>query len=301
MEGPPGSPGPQGESGTCPASCESLPGSPGQQGVPGPAGARGLPGVLGPMGPKGIMGNKGDMGMPGDPGMDGRKGDPGEQGLCECTDGANGTDGKQGEKGVKGDKGVTGAQGVQGLMGLKGQEGSMGLMGIPGPCSPAIQSAFSASLDVSFPAPNWPVPFPRVLVNVQGDFNPFMGMYKAPINGTYVFTFNLAIMERPLKVGLFKNFNSMVKLTEGSQQSTTSYTVVLHLAMDDMVWLQVKDFTTNGIYTGAESSSTFSGYLLYPDSCEVPKGRFFQPTPTFKPKDFNWGSDSTTPTPTAKP
>uniref|UniRef100_G3PT68 C1q domain-containing protein n=1 Tax=Gasterosteus aculeatus TaxID=69293 RepID=G3PT68_GASAC len=236
MEGPPGSPGPQGESGTCPASCESLPGSPGQQGVPGPAGARGLPGVLGPMGPKGIMGNKGDMGMPGDPGMDGRKGDPGEQG------------------------------GVQGPMGLKGQEGSMGLMGIPGPCSPAIQSAFSASLDVSFPAPNWPVPFPRVLVNVQGDFNPFMGMYKAPINGTYVFTFNLAIMERPLKVGLFKNFNSMVKLTEGSQQSTTSYTVVLHLAMDDMVWLQVKDFTTNGIYTGAESSSTFSGYLLYPDS-----------------------------------
>uniref|UniRef100_A0A8C2WWN5 C1q domain-containing protein n=1 Tax=Cyclopterus lumpus TaxID=8103 RepID=A0A8C2WWN5_CYCLU len=227
------------------------------------SGTRGLPGVLGPMGPKGIMGNKGDMGMLGDPGMTGQKGDQGEQGMCECTDGADGADGKQGEKGAAGDKGHTG---VQGPIGLKGQEGSMGLMGVPGPCSPAIKSAFSASMNQSFPAPNWPVPFPRVILNMPAHFNPLMGMYTAPINGTYVFTFNLAVRRKPLKVGLFRNFFSVIKVTEGTDQSTTSQTVVLHLTMGEMVWLQVKDDTTNGIFTSDESSSTFSGYLMYPDS-----------------------------------
>ncbi|XP_031694445.1 inner ear-specific collagen-like [Anarrhichthys ocellatus] len=304
MEGPPGSEGPQGETGTCPASCESLPGPPGEQGVPGPAGTRGLPGVQGPMAPKGIMGNKGDMGMPGDSGMNGQKGDQGERGLCECTDGADGSDGNQGEQGGKGDKGDTGAQGVQGSVGLKGNEGSMGLMGPPGPCSPAIQSAFSASLNQSFPAANWPVPFQRIHLNMQGHFDTFISIYTAPINGTYVFTFSLAISGKPLKVGLFLNFSPVVKKTEVTIPSTMSHTVVLHLTMGDRVWLQVRDSSTNGMFTDRESTSTFSGYLMYPDSCQMPRGRGFPNTgptvmPAFKPQGYKW--DSPTPTPTTHP
>ena len=221
-----------------------------------------------------MMGDIGLKGGPGDPGKDGPKGDQGEIGICECTDGMDGTDGTTGAKGDKGDKGDTGGIGVKGTMGLKGTMGDMGHMGPPGPCSPAIQSAFCASINMSFPIPNWPVPFSVVINNQQGHFNiPLLGMYTAPVNGTYVFTYNLAVKVRPLKVGLFVNFEPMCKTTEASDQSTASKTVVLRLAMGDMVWLQVKDFDTNGMYVDYESSSTFCGFLLHPDSCEMPLSR----------------------------
>uniref|UniRef100_A0A665UQI8 C1q domain-containing protein n=1 Tax=Echeneis naucrates TaxID=173247 RepID=A0A665UQI8_ECHNA len=81
---------------------------------------------------------------------------------------------------------------VRGLVGPKGNQGDMGLIGQPGPCSPAIQSAFSACVNESFPQENMPIPFPHVVTNRQGHFNPLKGMYMAPVNGTYVFSFNLA-------------------------------------------------------------------------------------------------------------
>ncbi|XP_047223737.1 collagen alpha-1(X) chain [Girardinichthys multiradiatus] len=284
--GPPGTQGPQGEEGICPASCDSVPGAPGLQGPPGPAGARGLPGVQGVVGPMGLKGDKGDMGVPGGPGLNGQKGDQGEQGTCNCTDGKNGTNGTPGERGSKGEKGDTGPQGIKGPTGLTGNQGNMGLMGPPGPCSPAIQSAFSACINQSFPAENWPVPFPEILMNEQRHFNPSMGMYTAPVNGTYVFSFHLATKQKPLKVGLFRNFYPVVRVTEASSQATASHTVVLHLTMGDQIWLQVKDSLTNGIFTDSESKSTFSGYLLHPDSCDAAFGRMFlQPHPT---GGFNW-------------
>ncbi|XP_053186861.1 complement C1q and tumor necrosis factor-related protein 9-like [Scomber japonicus] len=280
--------GPQGESGTCPASCESVQGPTGPQGLPGPAGSRGLPGVRGLGGPKGFKGDKGDLGMAGTPGMDGQKGDRGEQGLCNCTDGMDGTDGRPGEKGPKGDKGDMGTEGVQGPIGLKGNQGFIGPMGPPGPCSPVIHSAFSASLNQSFPAPNWPIPFPHVITNQMGHFNPAMGIYTAPVNGTYVFTSHLALSDKMLKVGLFHNFYPVIKTTAVNSQATTSQTVVLHLSMLDQVWLQVKNSTTNGIHSDTESSSTFSGYLLYPDSCEYPVGRHHQHLQNYQRGDFGW-------------
>ncbi|KAI3374549.1 hypothetical protein L3Q82_021117 [Scortum barcoo] len=289
MAGPPGSQGPQGETGICPASCDSVQGLPGIQGTPGPAGARGLPGVQGPMGPKGLKGDKGDLGRPGDPGVNGQKGDQGEKGKCECTDGADGADGRPGEMGAKGEKGDTGAKGVQGLMGLKGNAGVIGLTGPPGPCSPTIQSAFSACINQSFPMPNYPVSFPLVHTNPQGHFNPLMGMaYTAPVvNGTYVFSFHVAVAVKVLKVGLFVNFYPIFKATEATDQATTSQTAVLHLSMGDRVWLQVKDTKTNGMYTDSESSSTFSGYLLYPDSCDAPVGRHHLLQPPLM-EEFSW-------------
>ncbi|GLD50649.1 collagen alpha-1(X) chain-like protein [Lates japonicus] len=299
--GPPGAQGPQGETGTCPASCESAQGPPGLQGPPGPAGGRGLPGVMGAVGPKGIKGDKGDLGMPGDPGLNGQKGDQGEQGVCECTDGVDGADGRPGEKGIKGEKGDTGPQGVQGLMGPKGNEGMIGLSGPPGPCTPAIQSAFSACINESFPRQDWPVAFPHVLTNLQGHFNPFTGIYTAPVNGTYVFSYHLAVAFRTLKVGLFLNRYPVIRTTEATSQATASQTIILHLKAFDQVWLQVKDPVTNGIFTDKESSSTFSGYLMYPDSCDIPMGRHhqWQQPPVFEARDFSWDGpqDTTTPQP----
>lgn len=297
MEGPAGSEGPKGDTGTCPASCESVPGEKGHQGPPGPVGGRGLPGVKGSMGPKGMLGDKGHMGRPGDTGTNGMKGDQGEQGVCECTDGADGADGSHGDKGTKGDKGDIGMKGELGNMGLKGDEGMMGHMGVPGPCSPAIQSAFSACINQSYPAPNWPVSFPKVLTNQQGHFNADMGIYTAPINGTYLFTFNLAVALKPLTAGLFKDHYPKVIVTALTDQSTTSQTIVLHLSMGSMVWLQVKNNYTNGMYTSYESSSTFSGYLVHPDSCEMPLGRhFMSPEPTM-PGSYHWDTATTIPPP----
>ncbi|XP_029381575.1 inner ear-specific collagen-like [Echeneis naucrates] len=296
--GPPGEQGPQGESGTCPASCESVEGPPGVQGPPGPAGARGLPGVKGAMGPNGMMGDKGDMGRPGDPGVSGEKGDRGETGECECSDGMNGSRGLTGEKGAKGDKGDMGVQGVRGLVGPKGNQGDMGLIGQPGPCSPAIQSAFSACVNESFPQENMPIPFPHVVTNRQGHFNPLKGMYMAPVNGTYVFSFNLAVAFRTLKVGLFVNLYPLIRMTEGTSQATASQSLVLHLYRGDQVWLQVKNTLTNGIFTDSESSSTFSGYLLYPDTCEFPLGRdHHHHVRVYQEGDFSWDGPPPPPPP----
>ncbi len=241
--------------------------------------------------------------MTGDPGLDGPKGDQGEQGVCNCTDGEPGDDGKPGEKGAKGYKGDTGAQGIQGPLGPKGDQGNMGLMGPPGPCSPAIQSAFSASINQSFPIHNLPVPFVNVLTNQQGHFNPAKGIYTAPVNGTYVFSLHLAVADRTLKVGLYVNFFPLVRSTETTDQSTTSQTLVLHLNMGDRVWLQVKNNVTNGMYTNSESSSTFSGYLLHPDSCEMPLGRYhLMPDLTDDMPEYSWdGPKGTTTTTTPSP
>lgn len=299
LSGPAGAQGPQGEAGTCPTSCEIVQGPSGPQGPPGPAGTRGLPGIQGLLGPKGFKGNKGDLGIPGEPGLNGQKGDQGEKGVCECTDGADGNDGTPGENGATGDKGDTGSEGVQGPMGQKGNKGDMGHDGSPGPCSPAIQSAFSACINESFPAQNLPVPFSHVLTNQQGHFNPLRGIYTAPVNGTYVFSFHLAVSGRTLKVGLFRNFYPIVRATEGADQSTTSQTVILHLTRGDQVWLQVKDAMTNGMHTDSESSSTFSGYLLHPDSCDMPVGRVFFPIITEPEENYSWDGPqgNTTPSP----
>uniref|UniRef100_A0A673BDJ4 C1q domain-containing protein n=1 Tax=Sphaeramia orbicularis TaxID=375764 RepID=A0A673BDJ4_9TELE len=165
--------------------------------------------------------------------------------------------------------------GQKGDLGEKGQpgQGMPGMMGMPGPCTPAIKSAFSALLNTSFPIKNWPVSFPNVLYNLQEHFNPNMGIYTAPVNGTYLFSFNLAVKDKPLKVGLFRNFLPVIKTTEGSSISTVSQVIILHLHMLDQVWLQVKDEDNNGMYAGGESTSSFTGVLLTPDSCDYPMNR----------------------------
>uniref|UniRef100_A0A665UVX1 C1q domain-containing protein n=1 Tax=Echeneis naucrates TaxID=173247 RepID=A0A665UVX1_ECHNA len=215
----------------------------------------------------GLKGDMGDLGHPGDPGSVGEKGEPGQMGECNCTDGLDGDPGQKGDKGDKGHQGYTGPAGQRGPQGDKGDLGPIGLMGPPGPCMPTIQSAFAAGLASSYPPPNSPVVFPYVHYNIQGSYNPSNGLYTAPINGTYVFNYHLTVHERVLKVGLFHNFLPVVKTT------------------DPKVWIQVKDSVTNGMYAGTEASSTFSGFLLHPDTCDVALLRAPMP-PLMVPEDI---------------
>lgn len=286
MNGRTGDPGPPGEPGQCPASCESTRGSPGEVGLPGAVGPRGLPGMTGNPGIKGQKGDKGEIGIPGLQGVSGSKGDRGEQGLCNCKDGDKGAAGNPGSVGSKGEKGDVGHQGTTGVGGLKGEKGDTGMRGIQGPCSPAIQSAFSARLGNIYPLPDLPVPFTEVIYNMQFHFDPSTGVYRAPVNGTYIFNYNLVVFNKALKVGLFHNYLPIVKSTELVSLGTVSQQVVLHLNMGDTVWLQVKDTVSNGMYATSESSSTFSGFLLYPDSCDIPFSRDF-PDPV--DGTYSWG------------
>uniref|UniRef100_A0A672R4G5 Complement C1q tumor necrosis factor-related protein 7-like n=1 Tax=Sinocyclocheilus grahami TaxID=75366 RepID=A0A672R4G5_SINGR len=254
LDGPTGEQGPNGEDGQCPETCEPIPGPAGEPGLPGPAGARGLPGLNGDHGPKGMKGDPGVVGESGVPGVPGEKGDQGPQGLCNCQDGA---------------------PGAQGQTGPKGDQGEMGMTGIPGPCSPTVQSAFSAALLTSNPTPSRPVPFKRVIYNLNLHYNPDNGVYTAPVNGTYVFSYHLQVSTRMLKVGLFHNFEATVRTTTSVEMNTASQQVVMSLNQGDWVWVQVKDITSNGMFTGSEASSTFSGFLLYPDRCDDMFGRDF--------------------------
>ncbi|CAJ1066404.1 hypothetical protein L3Q82_018553 [Xyrichtys novacula] len=289
LEGPPGDPGRKGEDGVCPHACESSQVPSGPPGQPGSSGPRGLPGSPGPMGLKGEKGDTGGMGAPGVPGLVGDKGEPGPQAECNCTVGLEGAPGPQGEKGEQGQVGVTGQRGPQGE---KGDIGPQGMMGPPGPCMPSIQSSFAAGLTSSYPQPNAPVVFAHVLYNVQGSYNPVSGLYTAPINGTYVFSYHLTVHERVLKVGLFHNYRPVVITTDPKVLGTTSHSVILHLAQGDQVWLQVKDSATNGMYAGSESSSTFSGFLLHPDSCDMALLRAPRPFMATPQGEYSWGSMS---------
>uniref|UniRef100_A0A671TJZ6 C1q domain-containing protein n=1 Tax=Sparus aurata TaxID=8175 RepID=A0A671TJZ6_SPAAU len=240
LDGRPGDQGPKGDDGVCLETCESSQGPPGPAGVPG-------------MGPKGRKGDMGDMGRPGVPGSVGEKGELGPQGECNCTDGVDGVEGQKGDKGDTGEEGRMGPEGQTGPQGAKGNMGDMGMMGRPGPCMPSIQSAFAAGLTSSYPPPNAPVVFSHIHYNIQGSYDPSKGIYTAPINGTYLFSYHLTVYERVLKVGLFLNFKPMVKTTDTKVLGTTSQQIIVHMARGDRVWIQVKDKVTNGMFAGSES------------------------------------------------
>ncbi|MGH0158103.1 UNVERIFIED_CONTAM: hypothetical protein FKN15_035225 [Acipenser sinensis] len=294
-DGLPGWRGPQGMPGQCPAMCKGE-GRLGELGLAGPAGDKGESGIAGPPGMPGQKGDLGEMGPRGEPGLNGMKGDQGEQGVCECTDGEKGAQGEGGPPGPQGLMGEPGPKGSEGLHGHMGEKGDMGDRGIPGPCSPTIQSAFSASLRDNYPRPNLPVPFTEVSYDLQGHYNPQSGIYMAPVNGTYVFSYHLCTFSKVLTVGLFQDYKPVVKSTQLSDLGQVSQMVVLHLSAGERLWLQVKDSNTNGMYTSAESISTFSGFLLYPDACDASLSRTFPMNSDYA--DYSWGDDDSISEPT---
>ena len=290
LEGQSGEQGSKGEEGVCPETCESVQGPAGQPGLPGSAGPRGLPGLGGKGGATGPKGDPGDLGPQGAPGEPGHHGEAGPQGNCSCEDGAAGPRGGGGQRGGGGAEGPSGPMGVTGETGAKGEMGEMGVRGVPGPCMPAIQSTFSMGLAASYPPPNTPVVFTKVLNNRQGHYDPLAGLYTAPVNGTYIFSYALTVYGRILKVGLFHNYAPQVKTTYPAQLGTASHQVVLHLLQGDGVWLQVRDQLTNGMYASSETSSTFSGYLLHPDSCYMAELRQAVSPTAMMLGPFSWGT-----------
>ncbi|XP_078266092.1 uncharacterized protein LOC144599211 [Rhinoraja longicauda] len=268
----PGTKGNSGVPGQCPSECQSIKGDQGLKGDPGINGPKGDVGELGLTGQPGLKGETGSIGPKGGKGDEGVKGSQGELGSCDCVNGEKGEHGNTGPigtTGVKGDEGPKGEQGNTGEKGARGEQGNEGEEGPPGPCAPTIQSAFSAGRNIEngLPNPFFPIPFTIIFYNRQGHFKPTVGVYIAPVNGTYLFSYHLSILTNPIKLGLFKNRKLVIKTANRATQDQASQTVILHLTAGDKIWLQVKDSSFNGLYADQDTDSTFSGFLLYPDSC----------------------------------
>ncbi|XP_067850874.1 complement C1q and tumor necrosis factor-related protein 9-like [Heptranchias perlo] len=301
--GRPGLKGSMGFPGQCPADCNTKNGNKGQKGDTGFRGPKGDMGEPGMVGQPGSKGEPGSNGLKGEQGVKGPKGGKGEQGICDCVDGAKGERGNvgpEGPQGAKGDVGPMAKQGEQGVKGDKGKQGNEGEVGPPGPCVPTIQSAFSAgrSAEDGLPSPYVPIPFNVVFYNIQGHFKPAVGVYIAPTNGTYMFSYHLSILESPVKMGLFRNRQLIIRTANKVTQDQASQTVILHLDAGDKIWLQVKDSNFNGMYADQDTDSTFSGFLLYPDSCHPVTSRTKFPSFGEGSSDYyspDFGSESPTP------
>ncbi|XP_061587418.1 otolin-1-A [Cololabis saira] len=276
-----GDPGPGGEKGE--HGLSGLKGDPGERGEPG------IKGSIGPMGPSGIVstkGQKGEQGVPGScfPGEKGEKGDVGEHGSPgprgeTGSPGVNGTFGEKGEMGPPGVKGSIGTRGLPGSRGVAGFRGEKGPKGGRGPRGPKgnpgenvdqVRSAFSVGLfpSRSFPPPGLPVRFDKVFYNGEGHWDPALHKFNITYPGVYLFTYHITLRNRPVRAALVVNGIRKLKTRDslyGQDIDQASNLALLHLNEGDQVWLEtLRDW--NGIYSSSEDDSTFSGFLLYPDS-----------------------------------
>uniref|UniRef100_A0A665TQS9 Otolin 1a n=1 Tax=Echeneis naucrates TaxID=173247 RepID=A0A665TQS9_ECHNA len=301
--GVPGKPGEKGDPGLRGEKGErgfsGLKGDPGERGEPGLNGTRGSTGREGPMGPPGTAGTKGqkgEHGLPGEclPGEKGEKGDVGEHGHPGLRGevgppGINGTDGGKGERGEpgplgwKGDIGIRGAPGppggrgmpgVRGERGPKGGRGPRGPKGLPGESVEQVRSAFSVGLfpSRSFPPPGIPVKFDKVFYNGEGHWDPALNKFNVTYPGVYLFTYHITVRNRPVRVALVVNGLRKLRTRDslyGQDIDQASNLALLQLEEGDQVWLEtLRDW--NGIFSSTEDDSTFSGFLLYPDSKTKP-------------------------------
>ncbi|XP_078699822.1 uncharacterized protein LOC144926694 [Branchiostoma floridae x Branchiostoma belcheri] len=220
-----------------------------QKGDPGPSGPPGNPGTPGPSGIPGNHGNNGNNGLPG------ATGPPGEPGL-------------KGDRGMMGEKGKTGAPGIPGVLGSKGSRGERGPPGQPGSVGTmTTKTAFSVGLTVDMNVQrDTDVVFDKVFTNIGGGYNVTTGRFTAPVHGAYYFSFH--------GYDYYASFNMWVKLLHNGREvvsiidydiddthDTASNSVILELAADDQVWLQLH---AGHVIAGFKHTCTFSGYLLFP-------------------------------------
>ncbi|XP_078611310.1 uncharacterized protein LOC144881835 [Branchiostoma floridae x Branchiostoma japonicum] len=225
-------------------------GKPGPPGIPGKPGYNGVNGYPGPMGPKGNQGYRGYKGEKGDPGLAGRQGRPGIRGR-------------------------PGRRGVPGLPGDAGQPGSVSeaaayLSGDQTLIQARLKVAFSAVRTESYGPfiTDEPVPFDMILSNSGGFYNNKTGVFRAPVDGHYLFHFHLMSTNKAATtfVDLMKNHESQVMAAfYGPAYDTASNTAILHVLRGHEIWLRLR--RQRAIYNPSKTGrySTFSGYLLFSD------------------------------------
>ncbi|XP_028601691.2 caprin-2 isoform X10 [Podarcis muralis] len=132
-----------------------------------------------------------------------------------------------------------------------------------------VRAAFSASRTSNFTPGtlDQPITFDSLLHNLGEAFNIHLGRFSCPVNGTYVFLFNMLklAVNVPLYVNLMKNEEILVSAyaNDGApDHETASNHAVLQLFQGDQIWLRLH---RGAIYGSSWKYSTFSGFVLYQD------------------------------------
>ncbi|XP_060135940.1 caprin-2 [Zootoca vivipara] len=132
-----------------------------------------------------------------------------------------------------------------------------------------IRVAFSATRTSNFTPGtlDQPITFDLLLHNLGEAFNIHLGRFSCPVNGTYVFFFNMLklAVNVPLYVNLMKNEEILVSAyaNDGApDHETASNHAVLQLFQGDQIWLRLH---RGAIYGSSWKYSTFSGFVLYQD------------------------------------
>ncbi|XP_068443147.1 caprin-2 [Clinocottus analis] len=137
------------------------------------------------------------------------------------------------------------------------------------PLSQPLRVAFNASRTANFAPGNLdqPIVFEELHSNVGEMYDPHIGRFTCPVNGTYVFIFHILklAINVPLYINLMRNEEVMVSAyaNDGApDHETASNHAILPLFQGDQVWLRLH---RGAIYGSTWKYSTFSGFLLYQD------------------------------------
>ncbi|XP_028307401.1 caprin-2 isoform X2 [Gouania willdenowi] len=137
------------------------------------------------------------------------------------------------------------------------------------PISQPLRVAFTASRTANFAPGNLdqPVVFDQLQSNLGGMYDPHIGRFTCPVNGTYFFIFHILklAINIPLYVNLMCNEEVMVSAyaNDGApDHETASNHAILPLFQGDQLWLRLH---RGAIYGSTWKYSTFSGFLLYQD------------------------------------
>ncbi|XP_043827180.1 complement C1q tumor necrosis factor-related protein 4 [Dromiciops gliroides] len=136
-----------------------------------------------------------------------------------------------------------------------------------------LRSAFSVARTSSLEGTTeMAVTFDKVYVNIGGDFDPGTGMFRCRIPGAYYFSFTVGkYPQKSLSVMLVRNRNEVQALAFDEQQrperKAASQSAMLQLDYGDTVWLRLHGDPQYALYGSAGGPcTTFSGYLIYPDT-----------------------------------
>ncbi|XP_035687117.1 complement C1q tumor necrosis factor-related protein 7-like [Branchiostoma floridae] len=219
---------------------------PGCRGPMGPPGQRGRPGNKGNMGLPGWRGEVGVRGLPGKPGLRGRRGRPGKAGP-EGPPGQKGEEGKAGKRGTKGDKGDPGLSTSSSV-----------------PYNLAFSAARTTPIGPAY-RNNEVIIFNHVFTNVGNGYDVTTGKFTAPMDGVYVFMYNVHknLASHGMRVALMRNGDIQVLAEDvsGDPQDMAGNSVILELTEGDGVWLEL--MLKQAINSSKMRQSTFSGYLLF--------------------------------------
>ncbi|KAF7649739.1 hypothetical protein LDENG_00136780 [Lucifuga dentata] len=135
-----------------------------------------------------------------------------------------------------------------------------------------LRSAFSVARTNSMEGgPKMTVTFDTVYVNIGGDFDAKAGLFRCRIPGAYYLSFTVGkFPHKDLSVMLMKNRNEVQAIVyeenSGEERKVQSQSVMLELEFGDTVWLRLHGDPRYALYSNTGHYTTFSGYLVYPDT-----------------------------------